>query len=239
MLINQLLTRFFTGQKKSAKRAIVSCVLLFLMPSLVVLAGAPNNLQVPSNKARMSPMNVAASKTLAGFSISPADSLPIIEYSRNVSMLEDQDIQPMLKVYADGRVHVHMPDYMKKAGDYEYQLPQSEIVALVRSLAKQGVMDFDRERVSLDKHAHDSKMKQKGEFHYVSDSLETVVNIRLRNYQRTSTSVSQANFKKRFSWKNLEQDARYYKNNGSIQSANIAIKELDKLLNHSSMKRVK
>ena len=100
-------------------------------------------------------------------------------------------------------------------------------------------MEFDRERVSREKNIHDLKMKQKGQLHYVSDSLETVVDIRLKNYQKISTSALQANFSKRFSWKNLEQDARRYKNNHSIQSAAIGIKELDKLINHPSMKRLK
>jgi len=239
MLLNQSFISFFASRKLSAKGAVFCCVLLFLMPPLAVLAGPLNNLQAPLDKARMQAMKVTAGNALAGFSISPADSLPIIEYYRNISMLKEQDAQPMLQVYADGRVRVHTPVYMKNAGDYEYQLSQAELVALVRTLSKQGVMDFDRERVHRDKKTHDSEMKQKGELHYVSDSMETVVDIRLKNYQRTAKSLSQADFKKRFSWKNLEQDARHYKNNRSIQSADLGIKELDKLLHHPSMKRVK
>lgn len=223
----------------SGKRAVSCCAWLLLMVPLFVFAGSLNNLQIPPDKARMQPMKVTADKTLAGFLISPADSLPIIEYYRNFSMLKEQDALPMLQVYADGRVRVHTPAYMKNAGDYEYQLSQPELVALVRTLSKQGVMDFDQKRVRRDKEIHDNEMKQKGELHYVSDSMETVVDIRLKNYQRTFLSLPQANFKKRFRWKNLEQDARRYKNNSLIQSADLGIKELDKLLHHPLMKRVK
>jgi len=239
MFLNQSLSSVFANWELSAKGAVFCGVLLFLMSPLAVFAGTPNNLQVPLDKARMQPMKVTAGNALAGFSISPADSLPIIEYYRNISMLKEQDALPMLQVYADGRVRVHTPAYMKNAGDYEYQLSQAELVALVRTLSKQGVMDFDQKRVHRDKEIHDSDMKQKGELHYVSDSMETVVDIRLKNYQRTFLSLPQANFKKRFSWKNLEQDARYYKNNRSIQSADLGIKELDKLLHHPLMKRLK
>jgi len=239
MLLNQSFINVFSNRKLSAKGAVFCCVLLFLMNPLAVFAGFPNNIQIPSGKVSMPPMKVTASNTLAGFSVLPADSLPIIEYYRNISMLKEQDAQPMLQVYGDGRVRVHTPVYMKNAGDYEYQLSQAELVSLVRTLSKQGVMDFDRERVRRDKKTHDSKMKQKGELHYVSDSLETVVDIRLKNYQRTANSLLQTDFKKRFSWKNLEQDARHYKNNRSIQSADLGIKELDKLLHHPLMKRVK
>jgi hypothetical protein len=181
---------------------------------------------------------VAASPSAAGFRLPVNSPEPVIEYRQNITMLAEQDLQPKIQVFTDGRVRVHYPVYMKKAGDYEYELTRPELIQLIQSLSTNGLMDFDHARVKQEKKDHDLKMKARGELHYVSDAVETLVDIRLQDYQKTASSPVKPDLTKYFLWKNLEQDAKHYKNNRSIQSAAKGIKTLDNLASHKAMKKV-
>ena len=71
---------------------------------------------------------------------------PVIEYNLVHGMLAQPDPVPLLRVYGDGRVHVHFPAYMKRAGDYELLLNQVELDELLRQLDDNGIMSFDKAR---------------------------------------------------------------------------------------------
>lgn len=185
--------------------------------------------------------NIKSTEQSAGFSLATgnATSEPVIHYQQKVQMLSAADDRLSLSVFGNGHVLVHFPVYMKKAGDYELWLSQPELVQLIQGLSSNGIFDFDHARVKGEKNSFDLKMKAKGQLHHVSDDLEIIVDIRLQNYQKTASSPVQPNLVKRFSWKNLQQDARYYKNNQSIQSAAKAIRTLDDLVFHQGMKKIK
>ena len=207
-----------------------------LTPALPALAAPAASMPVPPAAVMMS---VKARANVAGFALPANSSKPIIEYRRQYSMLADQDKQPLLQVFADGRVHVHFPAYMKKSGDYQYQLSRAELVALIRKLSSQGVMDFDSAKATREKQLHDQKMRvSTGELHYISDSVETELVVRLQDYQKNASTQKQANFNKQLRWKNLEHDARRYKNNRAIQSAAAGVSELNKMLQHPAMRKM-
>ncbi len=184
---------------------------------------------------------VESSAQSAGFSFATGNAAtePVIHYQQKIEMLSGIDDRLSLSVFGNGQVLVHFPVHMKKAGEYELWLTRSELVRLIQKLSRNGIMDFDHGRVKAEKNSHDLKMKARGQLHYVSDAHETIVDIRLKDYQKTASHPLQPNLRKRFAWKNLEQDARYYKNNRSIQSAAMAIKALDELMHHKKMKKVK
>lgn len=182
---------------------------------------------------------VAASHSAAGFRLLVNSPEPVIEYRQNITMLAEQDLQPRIQVFSNGHVRVHYPVYMKKAGDYEFELTRPELIQLIQSLSANGLMGFDHARVKQEKNDHDRKMKAMGKLHYVSDAVETLVDIRLQDYQKTASSPIKPDLEKHFSWENLEQDAKYYKNNRSIQSAAKGIKTLDNLTLHKAMKKTK
>ncbi|HHO59815.1 MAG TPA: hypothetical protein ENJ64_06185 [Thiotrichales bacterium] len=182
---------------------------------------------------------MAAGLNQSGFRLPGDATVPVIEYRRHIAMLANAPSQLQLQVYADGRVHVHFPVYMKKAGDYDYQLSATELVQLIRSLTDNGMMEFDPLAVQQQKRSYDNRMKARGEYFAVSDAVESVVTIRLPWYQKSLLSPVQTNLVKNFSWKNLEQDARRYRDNTSIQSAAAAMQALDSLLQHPAMRKVK
>ncbi len=157
---------------------------------------------------------VESGEQLAGFRFddTAAAAEPVISYQLNIHMLSGIDDKPSVRVFGDGRVLVHNPVYMKKAGDFEMQLNEVELVDLLRDLSSNGIMDFDEKKVKEKVKAHEAKLKSKGQFYEISDALETVVDIKLDEYQKDNKSKKVKNFSRKFKWKNLEQDAVRYKN---------------------------
>ena len=177
-------------------------------------------------------MKVASSEKTAGFSFTTevAATEPVIYYQQNIQMLANIDDRPSLTVYGDGRVLVHYPVYMKRAGDYEMRLDESELVSLLQSLSDNGVIDFDEKKVKQDVRAYKKQLHAKGQFYEVSDAVETSIDIRLDEYQKNVSSPKIKNFKTSFKWKNIEQDAARYKNNPAISKANNSVSQLNALM---------
>ena len=85
-----------------------------------------------------------ASALLAGSAVAQTPSLrdPAVRYSRDpqaivasftevLAEMDDPDPGPSVTVYGDGRVLVHYPHYMKRAGDWELRLSGEELDALI------------------------------------------------------------------------------------------------------------
>jgi len=179
-----------------------------------------------------------SSERSAGFSFTKnsvntkADVLvePVIHYQQNIHMLSSVDDRPSFQVFGDGRVIVHFPVYMKKAGDYEMQLDEGELINLIRTLSSNGVLDFDEKKIREKRKADKKALKAKGQFFAISDTVETIVEIRLDEYQRNKSEKKISNFYKKFNWDNLEQDAIRYKNTKELTRANQSISDMQNLM---------
>lgn len=173
---------------------------------------------------------VISSAESAGFIIeavgAPVDKEPVVHYQLNIDMLADVDDRLSMSIFASGRVHVHYPVYMKKTGDYEMQLDEAELLTLIQSLSGNGVLDFDEKLVKEKIQAVKNKRRAKGELFAISDSVETVVDIKLEEYQKNKSSKKITKFHKRFKWKNIEQDAVHYKETVEIENAYKSVKHL-------------
>jgi len=164
------------------------------------------------------------------FSTDKTAAVPIIHYQQHIQMLSNVDDRPSLKVFGSGRVVVHYPAYMKKAGDYEMQLSGIELVSLIHSLSSNGIMDFDEKKVTGKIQISKNASKRKGEYFAVSDSVESVVDIRLDEYQKNTASDNVKGFSKHFKWKNIEHDAARFKNISEVARAHQSIVQLDALM---------
>jgi len=189
---------------------------------------------------------VASGNKSAGFRFSTeiSDSAhvsvrPIIHYQQNIAMLSGIDDRPSLSVYGDGHVVVHYPEYMKKAGDYEMKLSDDELVGLIQSLSENGVLDFDEDKVKKDIRAKRKAHKERGQFYAISDATETVVEVRLDEYQKNKLSKRIKNFNKRFRWKNIEHDAARFKQQRDIVDANRATLRFQGMMKDSRLKKNK
>lgn len=203
---------------KNAKTINKLSAYLLLIPLLV------------TSTALFAQMIVDSGEQSAGFRFNEKSSDPVIQYRQHIYMLAGIDDRPALQVFADGRVVVHYPVYMKKAGDYEMQLDDAELKNLVSDLSNNGVMDFDNKKVKEKVSAYERKLRAKGQFYEVSDSVATIVDVSLDEYQKNNKAKKIKNFKTQFKWKNLSHDASRYKHEVEIVRANTAVKKLTSLM---------
>ncbi len=137
----------------------------------------------------------------------------VLELSREIGMLADPDPTPFVRVYGDGRVVVHYPFYMKKAGDYSLRLSEPEMQELVLSMVGLGLVEFDAGTARRAKHAAELAARERarrvGEpgLLVVSDDETTVMVLRLERYapagEERATYVDLA---KEISWFGLRSD---------------------------------
>ncbi|MEN8803476.1 MAG: hypothetical protein ABF297_16010 [Thiogranum sp.] len=165
---------------------------------------------------------------------------PVIEYNLVHHMLAEPDPEPLLRIYGNGRVHVHYPAYMTRAGDYELQLNQPELQALLHALATDGIIDFDPAKTRSRRQQLGAQQRAaNGSMLYISDSSDTVIDIRLNEYQKGPDTARVLNLKKRFVWPDLKQDARRFPQLGEITNANNAAQRLETLLHRDDLVKIR
>lgn len=180
----------------------------------------------------------AAPPAVPGFKLPADPNTPVIEYGLHHHMLAEQDPAPLLRIYADGRVHVHRPLYMKQAGDYEFKLSPLELTGLIRSLALDGVIDFDRTRVEDRKQASEAQRRAAGQYFEISDTTETVITLRLAEYRQPGTAVPVQGLARQVRWPNLDNDSRRYPDLPEIQGLATASARLHALLDDTRLRPV-
>ena len=179
-------------------------------------------------------------RTYPAFKYSETAAEPVIEYNLVHRMLAKPDPVPLLRIYGNGRVHVHYPAYMTRAGNYELQLSQSELRTLLRALATDGIIDFDPAATRYQRQQFDAQQRAAtGTLFYVSDSSDTVIGIRLNEYQKRPGTARILNLEKRFIWPDLKQDARRFPQLREITNANKAAQRLDTLLHRADLVKIR
>ena len=177
-------------------------------------------------------ISVESGEQAAGFSFMTDSSStePVIYYQQNVEMLSRMNDKKSLSIYGNGRVLVHYPVYMKIAGDYEMQLSSAELEDLLKSLSRNGIMDFDESKVKEKVDAVEKSLQAKGLFYDVSDAVVTNIDISLDKYQKNTASPILNNFRKHFRWKNIEHDVKRHESNVALVKANDSVSQLKKLM---------
>ncbi len=108
---------------------------------------------------------------------SRAPGEPLLELSYRGGIIAHPDPTPFVRVYPDGRVLVHYPAYMKRAGDYSMQLNDEQLRELLASFSNEGVLMLEPEELStmsremqaemsepqLDDHGVESVVRIRGE----------------------------------------------------------------------------
>ena len=154
----------------------------------------------------------AAAQTNAG---AAATGPAVVEYSRDPSTvlvhfldrlvaLEDEDPGPSLTVYGDGRVAVHYPRYMTRAGEYTLQLDPEELGGLMRSLASRRLVEFDGQAVRQRKA---EAARSRAQLFEVFDATTTEIELRVERYQPEPGAPELRNVHTRLAWQGLRADA--------------------------------
>lgn len=71
----------------------------------------------------------------------------LLELSYRGGMIANPDPTSFVRVYPGGRVLIHYPAYMKKAGDYELQLEPDQVEALLASFSSEGVLTLEENQM--------------------------------------------------------------------------------------------
>ncbi len=166
----------------------------------------------------------------------------VIEYTQTLDMILDADPEPQLRIYGDGRVLVHYPAYMKRAGDYEMQLTDAELQQLLNSLDQKGLINFDRSKVLQLKSQSAARIAASSGNNIVttrSDDSRTRININLDAYSTVFSRAPQTNIRQVVKWKNLRWDAQTYPDVAELQNAAAAEQVLRDLLTHRNLVKIK
>ncbi|HEX9768079.1 MAG TPA: hypothetical protein VGA50_02805 [Kiloniellales bacterium] len=83
----------------------------------------------------------------AGFAFSRAPDEVVLQLSYDGGLIENPDPMPFVRVFGDGRVIVHYPVYMKKAGDYVLRLSDQELESLLATFAKEDIVTVNEPRM--------------------------------------------------------------------------------------------
>lgn len=159
-------------------------------------------------------------------SYSRAPQEVVVSYLEELGEIEDEDPGPSLKVYGDGRVLVHYPEYMKRAGDYTLRLSDAEMAALLRSLVDKGLLDFDEPAARASREQLARSAAAQREVFYTSEVSVITIEVHANQVEG------------RVSWSNLRQDAIRFPQVRAIQDLAAAHRELQQLMERKDLTRI-
>jgi len=167
----------------------------------------------------------------------------VLRFSESFAAIAAPDPGSWLEIYADGRVAVHYPPYMKRAGDYELRLSVGELRALVTSQLAHSVAEFDSEaaRSRMRELARDRGRavgSQRPEIFAAADASISRFEIHLGRYAAAGRPA-QVSFSKQVSWQGLAAYARHYPEIASLGELARARRELLKLMQSPDLVRVR
>ena len=170
----------------------------------------------------------------AVFEYSRDPSTVLVYYRDRLVALQDEDPGPTLTVYGDGRVAVHYPRYMKRAGDYTLQLGPEELGGLMRSLASRRLVEFDEPAVRQRKA---EAARSRAQLFEVFDATTTEIELRVERYQPAAGAPEFRNVHKRVAWHGLRADAKRYPEVTELGDLVAAHRELQALMERPDLVR--
>ena len=167
-------------------------------------------------------------------------SEPIIVMDVDVGIRTPEPTTPLLRIFGDGLVLVHIPPYRQNAGDFKLRLSGETLQALVASLSEKGLMSFDASAVKADKAAFDRAVRERAAAEgkplvltYRSDDMLTIVDISLDSYKPAGGTEVRP-FQKRVAWYGVAWDARNYPDLSSLQDLAAGVAQLSALVAEAS-----
>lgn len=152
----------------------------------------------------------------------------VLSLSQIPGELAEPDATPRLRVYGDGRVVVHYPTYMTKAGDYTSKLTGGELDSLLSSMTEKNVADFDVAAAKEEcvQAASAARRASPRVVQYRSSDMTTIIEINLVTYRAAGSTEVQKNFSKRIVWHGLQTDAKEHPEVESVSDLAAAETEL-------------
>ena len=178
------------------------------------------------------------------FQYAQESNTPVVVLKRTSGELGGTDPIPLLRIYGNGSVRVHFPSYLKRAGDYELQLSQTEMETLLASLIEQGLMGFDplaamrqKEEIAQQATAAAQQAETQASVSKLMDGDTTVIEIHLDSYT-ASDGITTTDLTKKISWHGLQWEAQQHPGIESLQKLAAAGRELLALCEREDLVKV-
>jgi hypothetical protein len=188
----------------------------------LLLCSAAASAQAPPSKS---------DNAVFDFSTSP-DTL-LISYGETSDMLANPDRTPRVRIFGDGLVWVHYPQYMKKAGDYGFYLDAGELQDLMRDVS--AVFDFDPEDTMQAREAIRSSRENPREgARFRSDGTAEQLVVNLDSY-RSAPSAASRSVQLDVTWRNIAADAAEFPDVDALQQLAAARQSIRSLLDRDDL----
>ena len=169
----------------------------------------------------------------------------VVSFREILGELAEQDPAPLIRIFGDGRVLAHYPEYMQEAGDYELRLSTEDLRAKIRSLVAKGLVTFDSDRVREQKRAELARRQtealSRGEsprFFFVADDSISVFELNLESYRSPGLpGLTLAPVQRKIAYLGLATDAERFADLEAIQQLHRAELELRQLLERGDLQR--
>lgn len=183
-------------------------------------------------------LQTAAAQAVITYANNP--NTVIIKFEELFGELGDMGRGPLLEVYADGRVSVYYPPYMKRAGKYQLQLTQVEMESLLQIFSAHNIPDFDVAAVRQSRNlAATAQEASSGMLFASTDPSTTILELHLDQYVpawppgQKPLAVHQ-----RIVWQGLRADAQRFPELAAIQNLFTAQQELRALMEHPALEQL-
>ena len=152
----------------------------------------------------------------------------VVTYSETPDMLGNPDPVPMIRVFADGEVLIHYPEYMKRAGDYQVFLNPGEMRQLLIALS--GVFDFNapaaRQKKQQIQQMQPPALLATSER---SDKTLEQISVELDGYRGKAIAASRP-VKQHIKWRDIEVDVQNYPGVADLAALGKARRNIRQLL---------
>ncbi len=173
---------------------------------------------------------------------SGAANVPVVTYHVE-NAIESDDPQPLLRIYGDGRVHVHKPWHNTDAGDYQFNLSDDEMAGLLEDLQVNGVMTYDAKAVDEQRKAAREERRALARAGQVvltnnSDVEIVVVRVELETYRPSRAAAAATKFSKEVRCPNLRNEAQEFPDIAALQGMARAEESLKSYVGDRRLRRV-
>ncbi len=165
-----------------------------------------------------------------------SDAPVLLDYQREISMLEEADNSVNVKLYADGTVEIHYPFFMRLAGDYRFQLSAGETNQILQTLQQLGVDRFDapavKQALALEQSAAHEALRLPGQ------SIRIITDPEITRLSIAATAADLNRSTNDFSFIGVRSNAELYPQVTALTDLATALDMLDALANDTRMQQI-
>ena len=180
--------------------------------------------------------SVAVSAQLS-YEISSSPDTVVLQLREDVG-IRDGDETPLVRIHGDGRVLVHFPDYMRRAGDYELRLSEGAMQELMRAAAD-SLLPFDSAATASRVRALETAERDEGAVVRVSDPTTTILEVRFDRFRPAAAAADIHDGVKRVAWTDLRGDAERFREVVALQDVVGLHRQVRALADHPDLEAVR